>query len=134
MFSGDSTHDGKRVSVSRFTRGIGRIVAAEGLSLNTTRMRTSAQSQQVLGVVVNARSTVARQQYDRLRAILHNCVRTSGPAQNRDGHSDFRAYLAGQIGWVASIDPARGAKLHSLQADRLDVKAVVAEHVPRYTG
>lgn len=112
----DSRGVGTAQHTGRFTAGLGRIATEEGFALNPhkTRSRTEAQSQRALGVVVNHRPTVPRAEYDRLRAILHNAARTSGPAQNRDGHPDFRAHLAGRIGWVASLDPERGIKLHNV--------------------
>ena len=51
---------------------------------------------------------------ERMRAILHNCVRTGPAAQNRDGHPDFRAHLLGRISWVASVAPAKRAKLMAM--------------------
>ena len=47
----------------------------------------------------------------RLRAILHNCRRDAPQSQNREGHRDFRAHLAGKIGHVYAANPAQGAKL-----------------------
>ena len=52
-----------------------------------------------------------RQEYRRLRAILHNCNRHGGPSQNRDGHDNYRAHLLGRIAHVAAANPDRGAKL-----------------------
>jgi hypothetical protein len=71
------------------------------------------------GVVVNDRPTVSRVDYDRLRALLHNCA-TRGPAsQNHDDRPDFRAHLLGRIAWVGSLDPLRGARLRA-QFDAID--------------
>jgi RNA-directed DNA polymerase len=76
-------------------------------------VRGRSQRQHLLGVVVNERLTVPRDEYDRLRAVLHNAVRTGGPQQNRDSHPDFRAHLAGRVAWVESLDPGRGARLRA---------------------
>jgi RNA-directed DNA polymerase len=64
-------------------------------------------------VVVNERPTVPRADYDRLRAILHNCARSGPDAQNRDGVTDFRSHLLGRIAWVGSLDPGRGERLRA---------------------
>jgi hypothetical protein len=57
---------------------------------------------------------VARDEYDLLRALLHNASRTGLADQNLDGHADFPGYLAGRIAWVGHRHPARAAKLAAL--------------------
>ena len=70
--------------------------------------------QRVAGVVLNERPNVTRDDFDRLKAILHNCA-THGPeGQNRGGCADFRAHLAGRVAHVASLNPERGRKLRSV--------------------
>ena len=64
--------------------------------------------QQVAGIVLNVRPNVRRIEFDRLKAILTNCVRHGPDEQNRDGHADFRAYLAGQIAFLGMINPCGG--------------------------
>jgi len=107
-----------RAGVDRLVRAVTRIAAEEGFTVNPakTRVRTRSQRQAALGVVVNDRPTVPRDEYDRLRAVLHNARRTSGEAQNRDGLADFRGHLAGRVAWVASLDPGRGARLRAMLA------------------
>jgi hypothetical protein len=70
-----------------------------------------AGRQRLCGVVVNERPNVARPDYDRLRAILHDAARRGPAAANRAGVPDFRAHLLGRIAWVESLNPDRGAKL-----------------------
>ena len=72
---------------------------------------TSAGRQRVCGIVVNDHPNVARDEYDRLKAILHNATRHGPAGENRAGVADFRAHLLGRIAWVQSINPARGARL-----------------------
>jgi RNA-directed DNA polymerase len=105
-----------RPRVDGLVRAVERIADDEGFALNPakTRVRRRSQRQQVLGVVVNDRPTVAREEYDRLRAVLHNAARTSGAEQNREGHPDFRAHLTGRVAWVASLDPVRGERLRAV--------------------
>lgn len=66
--------------------------------------------QAITGVVVNARVNGARDTYDRLKAILHNCVR-DGPSAHARGTQHFRAHLLGRMRWLESLNPTRGAKL-----------------------
>jgi hypothetical protein len=72
---------------------------------------TRAGRQRVCGIVVNEHPNVGREQYDELKAILHNAARNGPAAENRAGVPDFRAHLLGRIAWVASLNPGRGEKL-----------------------
>jgi RNA-directed DNA polymerase len=93
-------------------RGLLPAVAAiardEGFRVNPrkTRLMSRGGRQTVAGIVVNARPNVARPEYDRLKALLHNAVR-DGP-----GELD-RAQVLGRIAWVASLHAERGEKLHT---------------------
>jgi hypothetical protein len=101
-------------------RAVTGIAAECGFRINPakTRVRGRGQRRQVLGLVLNQRPTVPREEYDQLRAVLHNAIRTGGPAQNRDGLPDFRAHLTGRVAWVAAVDPERGARLRA-ELDRI---------------
>jgi hypothetical protein len=91
------------------------IARGEGLRLNERKSQVMKRSgrQRVAGVVVNVKPNVAREEYDLLKAILHNAA-LHGPApQNREGVEDFRAHLLGRVSWVAALHPARGARLRA---------------------
>ena len=60
-------------------------------------LRSAAARQSVCGVVVNVRPNVARAEYDRLRASLHNAARHGPESQNRTGVPDLEAHLRGRI-------------------------------------
>ena len=106
---------------SSIIAGVAAIAHDEGFSVNfrKTRVMVRAGRQRIAGVVVNDKLSVARDDIDRLRATLHNCIRTTPAAQNRDGHADFRAHLLGRISWVRSLDPRKGAKLLTM-FERID--------------
>jgi hypothetical protein len=109
-FSGTAELGG---AAAAFIRGVTRIVEAEGHTVNEpkTRVRRANVRQSVTGIVVNATAAVPRDDYDRLKAILHNCERWGPHSQNREGHADFRAHLLGRIGWVSSLSPHRAQRL-----------------------
>jgi hypothetical protein len=97
---------------------VGAIALEEGLAINhrkTQVMRRSTQ-QRVTGIVVNQKINAPRSQYDRLKAILHNCIRHGAHSQNRQRVDDFRAHLTGRIAHCAMLNPARGAHLKALLA------------------
>ncbi len=98
---------------NKFCNAIGRIVREEGFHLNAEKTHVMLRSvrQTVAGVVVNIRPSVPRDEFDRLKAIIFNCIRHGPEIQNRENRPDFRAYLAGKIAHVAMLNPIRGRKL-----------------------
>jgi hypothetical protein len=112
-FSGDERLER---SARRFQVAVCRIALEEGFEVHARKTRFMRRSvrQQLCGVIVNARPNVPRAEYDRLKAILYNCIRHGPRAQNRDGRDDFRAYLAGRVAYVAMFHPERGRKLRAL--------------------
>jgi len=112
-FSGDSDF---AACGDRFLRLAMAICADEGFAVNRRKTRIMRRSgrQRVTGIVVNDHMNVPRPEYDRLKAILHNCVRHGPADQNRLNHSDFRAHLDGRITWVENVNPPRGLKLRLL--------------------
>jgi RNA-directed DNA polymerase len=100
---------------SRLRSAIAGIAREEGFVLNDrkSRLATNAGRQQVCGIVVNARLNAPRDEYDRLRAVLHNAARHGPASQNRAGVADFRAHMLGRIAWLEQLNPARGRKLRN---------------------
>lgn len=97
------------------------IVRDEGFALNPakTRVRRSHRRQQIAGLVVNDWPAVPREEYDALRAILHNCIVTGPAAQNQADHPDFRAHLHGRIAHIGETSETRRRKLLAM-AERVD--------------
>ena len=112
-FSGDAEF---ARAARRFHVQVAGIALEEGFSVHTrkTRMMRAGVRQQLAGVVVNRRTNVVRREYDQLKAILNNCVRHSPNGQNRDGHENFRAHLAGRVAHVAMLNPQRGQGLRAI--------------------
>jgi RNA-directed DNA polymerase len=111
VLSGDL---GRRAS-ERVGALVAEIASEEGFRLHDGKSRRvgAAQRQTVLGLVVNARPNVARAEYDRLRAVLHDAARHGPAAADREGQADFRAHLEGRISWVTAANPARAPKLRA---------------------
>lgn len=112
-FSGDGAFAHRLQTFATFAAAI---ALEEGFEVNfhKTRVMHRATQQRVCGLVVNERPNVPRDDYDRLKAVLTNCLRLGAAAQNREAHPDFRAHLQGRVAWVESVAPARGAKLRAL--------------------
>jgi RNA-directed DNA polymerase len=100
----------------RLTAMVGRVALDEGFELNYRKLRVmkAGTRQHLAGVVVNERPNVGRDEYDRLKATLWNCVRRGPAGENRTGLADFRAHLRGRVAHVARLNPARGRRLLEL--------------------
>jgi hypothetical protein len=113
VFSGD---DAFLRRAPRFLAFAAAIVSECGFHVNhrKTRRMPRGVRQEVTGLVVNERVTIARDAYDRLKATLHNYAARGPHGQNLDGHANPRAHLAGAVAWVEHVQPERGAKLRRL--------------------
>jgi hypothetical protein len=107
--------------VKRFVVTAGAVILEEGFRPNhrKTRVMRQGQRQHAAGIVLNERPNLERREFDRLKAILTNCVRQGAESQNREGHADFAAHLLGKVSWVAFIHPEKGRKLREIY-ERID--------------
>lgn len=94
------------------------IALDEGFSVQfrKTRFLRQGTAQRLVGLVVNERPNVPRQELDKLRAMLHRAG-LYGPAAVEGLHDgDLRAQLLGRVSWASETNPARGRKLRALFA------------------
>lgn len=114
-FSGDASF---RKSLRLFLPLVLRIIRNERFQPHPRKIRVlrSRQRQSVTGVVVNEKPNVARPDFDRLKAILYNCVKQGPRSQNRNGHEHFAAHLHGRISAIQALNLDRARKLWALYA------------------
>lgn len=100
---------------------VAAIATEEGFALNhrKTHCLSQGRRQLVTGIVVNRVLNTPRTEFDRLKAVLHQCVLHGPASQNREGHADFRGHLRGRVAWVAQLNPVRSARLQAL-FERID--------------
>lgn len=89
------------------------------MNTRKTRFFRKHAQQRLAGVVVNEGANVPRKDFDRLKAILTNCIRHGPASQNRDGVPDFRSHLLGRLAHVAQVHPGKAARLRGL-FERID--------------
>ena len=114
-FSTDDTMmTGNRID--HFLRLVRNIIAEEGFQVNEkkTRVMPQSQRQRLVGLVVNQKTNVERSEYDRLKAIIHRCVKNGYEAENRQGHPAFAQHLQGRVEFVRMTHPKRGEKLEAM--------------------
>lgn len=114
-FSGDESLDTK---LRLFIPLVQQVIQREKFRSNYKKRQVLRphQRQVVTGVVINEKPNVSRRDFDRLKAILTNCVRLGPASQNRDEHPNYSAHLAGRIAHVAHFHPPRAEKLRALYA------------------
>ncbi len=113
LLSGDSDfgRQAKRLSVVA-----GTIALEEGFEVNFRKLRLMRSSQQqfAAGMVLNDGLSVRRNDFDALKAILHNCVRHGPASQNRFSVPRFREHMEGRVRWVETVSKNRGRKLREI--------------------
>jgi RNA-directed DNA polymerase len=112
-FSGD---EGFERCVDRFSTHVAAILHEEGFAANHHKTRVMRQSvrQSLTGLVVNQCVNVRRNDFDRLKATLTNCVRLGPQSQNRDAYPNFRSHLEGQVGFIEMINPVKAKRLRRI--------------------
>jgi RNA-directed DNA polymerase len=110
-FSGDERF--KR-GLKRFLPLLRKIVREEGFRQHPKkqRMMRSGRRQEVTGIVVNRKLNAPRDEYDRLKAIVHNALRDGSiESQNRAKLPRFKDRLLGRIAHFRRLHPRRGERL-----------------------
>jgi len=112
-FSGDRTFER---SIERFSTHVAAILMEEGFTVNHRKTRIMRQGvrQHIVGLVANERPNIIRADFDRLKATLTNCIRSGPESQNREAHPHFRLHLEGRVGFVETINAAKGQRLSKL--------------------
>ncbi|MEM9426974.1 MAG: RNA-directed DNA polymerase, partial [Pseudomonadota bacterium] len=114
-YADDLSFSGYARIVQGVLDGVPRIATEEGFRLNArkTKIMRHGARKSVTGIVVNDHLNIDRRTFDHLKAVIHAC---GDPQDARLGDARFRAALLGKIGWVESLNPARGQKLRRLLA------------------
>lgn len=112
-FSGDAA---LARSHRRLHAQVAAIALDEGFEVNTrkTRLMRASVRQRLAGVIVNDHPNVPRADFDRLKAVLCNCICHGPQSQNREQRANFRAHLAGSIAYVGMLNAERGRRLRAM--------------------
>jgi retron-type reverse transcriptase len=107
------------LNLGRFRWWVDQVCHQEGFTINQDKFRVirDSQRQVVTGIVVNDTLRLPRELRRELRAILHNCEKTSVAAQAKKhprfkGNAGaFTAYLRGIAAYLNMVQPEHGAEL-----------------------
>jgi RNA-directed DNA polymerase len=102
-----------RSRAERLVRTVEAITAAEGFRVNPVKtfLQRAGQRQRLAGLVINDHPNVAREDYDTLKAILHNAARFGPDTQNHNRHPNYAAHLLGRISQIRQVNQPRGDRL-----------------------
>ena len=102
--------------VERFGLHVAAILLEAGFAVNHRKTRVMPQGvrQHLAGLVTNQRPNIVRHHFDRLKAVLTNCVRLGPESQNRERRPRFRAHLKGCVAFVEMINPGKGKRLRKI--------------------
>ena len=105
----------------RFSFHVAAVLREEGFATNHRKTRIMRQGvrQHLAGLTTNQRVNVQRADFDRLKAVLTNCLRHGPESQNREAHPRFRAHLEGRMSFVEMINPGKGSRLRAI-FDRIE--------------
>ena len=103
-----------------FIKDIERIVSKSGYRINGKKLHIQRphRRQRLLGVVLNQKINIPREQFRQMRSLLHNCVQTGFEAQvsraKRDSVENLHHWIKGKISYYSMIAPAKAAHLKVL--------------------
>jgi len=102
--------------VERFSLHVAAVLLEEGFAVQHRKTRIMRQGvrQHLAGLVANQHANIMRPDFDRLKAILTNCVRHGPESQNRDAHPRFRSHLEGRLSFVEMINPKKANRLRRI--------------------
>ena len=116
----------------RLERLVARAALEAGFALQhrKTRVLPAGSRQQVCGVVVNRRTNLPRDEFDRLKAQLHRAATQGLAALQLPEGVDARTYLRGRVIWAAQLNPDKAVRLQRWLAR---AEAAVGERVAQST-
>jgi RNA-directed DNA polymerase len=99
--------------LGRFIKHVRKIVAAEKFRLSEKKLSVIRRGdrQVVTGLTVNQTVNPSRKLVHDLRALIHNVQKSSWEQQNTIGLKNLKTQVRGQIEFIRSINPQKGAKL-----------------------
>jgi hypothetical protein len=106
-----------KAAVNEFIRNVERAVQSCGYRINRKKLHVQRPHtrQKLLGVILNQKINLPREQYREMRSLLHNCVRHGFESQveraGRDSLSNLHNWITGKLSYFKLIAPAKAQRL-----------------------
>lgn len=107
-FSSDSSFN-----IQSFRNTVNRILYDGNFKINhrKTRVNFQGQRQSLCNITVNEKLNISRVEYEKLKAVIHNCTVHGPESQNRELHPHFKLSLLGKVYHVKMINRDKGNRL-----------------------
>jgi len=109
-----------REEVDRVIAEIERLVQCAGYRVNRKKLHVQRprRRQKVLGIVVNQKINIPREEYRKFRSLLNNCLRHGFESQveraKKESVGELHGWLVGKITYFKMVAPEKGEKLRMI--------------------
>ena len=106
--------------VDKVIHEVERLINNSGYRLNRRKLHVQRphRQQRVLGIVVNKKANMPKQEYRRMRAILTNCIDHGFEAEfkraKKDSAGQMMTWLSGKVSYYQMIAPNKGNRLRAM--------------------
>ncbi len=106
--------------VNAFIKEIETIVQTSGYRVNRKKLHVQRphRQQRLLGVVLNQKLNISREQFKMMRSLLHNCVQQGFDAQvvraKKDNIYHLHNWICGKLAYYTMVAPAKAAHLKAI--------------------
>jgi len=126
-----------REETDKFIKEVETVIQASGYRVNRKKLHVQRPhtQQRLLGVTLNQKVGIPRDQYERMRALLHNCVTHGFEAQvaraKKDNVHHLHHWIRGNLAYFTMVAPARAERLKQVyqHAQSLHCVSVFTEGV-----
>lgn len=122
-----------KAETDAFIKGVEKIISDSGYRVNGKKLQVQRphRRQKLLGVVLNQKLNIPREQFRQMRSLLHNCIVTGFAAQveraKRDSVENLHHWIRGKISYYSMIAPAKADHLKALYQHACAVDKVKTE-------
>ncbi|MBF0545189.1 MAG: RNA-directed DNA polymerase [Candidatus Riflebacteria bacterium] len=112
-YADDLIFSGNRKIVKALLKNLKKIVSSERFILNKEKLliARAERRQKVTGITVNQKLSIPRNERKKMRAILHNSLKTGLEKQNLIQHPNFKEHLRGKLSFFKMVNPDQARPL-----------------------
>jgi hypothetical protein len=106
--------------VTHLLREVQRVVCNSGWKLNYAKLRIqrAGSNQRLLGMTVNQKPNIPRDEYRRIRSAIHRCWYNGFDGEagwhGKTSGAALASWLTGKLAWYSTINPGKTARLRSV--------------------
>lgn len=127
-----------QAETNAFIKRVEAIISNSGYRVNGKKLHVQRphRRQRLLGVVLNQKLNIPREQYRQMRSLLHNCVVNGFESQvaraERDSVENLHNWIQGKISYFSMVAPAKAAHLKALYQHAKEVDRALTKPVEEF--